>query len=50
MVENSSNAYVHFQAVSAIKEAIVREWKLTNENDKKSLQEFLLNYVLGQSG
>ncbi|EDV24587.1 uncharacterized protein TRIADDRAFT_56536 [Trichoplax adhaerens] len=49
MLENSSNTYVHFQAASTIKEAIVREWKLINENDKNSLREFLLNYVIGQS-
>lgn len=38
--------YVIFEAAGLLKEAIIREWSLLNEEEVKSLQQYLLSYVV----
>jgi len=44
--EQSSDDYVMFQAASAIKDAVLREWSLLSKDDIESLRTFLLAFAL----
>lgn len=46
LLETSKEPYVLFQAVSALREATLREWTLLPLNLVSELQNFLLNYVV----
>jgi hypothetical protein len=39
-----------FQAASAIKEAVLREWTLLEQQNIESLRAFLLSFVLQKQG
>lgn len=41
--------YVLFEAAGLIKEAVIREWTLLSDDEIKSLQQYLLSYVVEKS-
>ena len=43
--ENSSSDFVLFQAVSAIREAAMREWPLLPVSEREELRSYLLSYL-----
>ena len=49
LIETSKEPYVLFQAVSALREATLREWTLLPSNLVAELQNFLLTYVVNNS-
>ncbi len=49
LLETCKEPYVLFQAVSALREATLREWTLLPVNLVAELQNFLLNYVVNST-
>lgn len=49
LLETSKEPYVLFQAVSALREATLREWSLLPANLVAELQNFLLSYVVNSA-
>lgn len=46
MKETCKDPYVHFQAVSTLQEATLREWTLLTSELRSDLQRFLLSYAI----
>ncbi|GLH05442.1 Uncharacterized protein GBIM_11043 [Gryllus bimaculatus] len=46
ILESSSVDYVLFEAAGLLKEALIREWSLMQEDDIKSLRAYLLQYIM----
>lgn len=46
ILENSSVELVMFEAAEVLKSAITVEWKMLQQNDRVSLRQYLLNFVL----
>jgi hypothetical protein len=44
-LEHSNNDYVLYQAVTTLKEAIVKEWSILHKSDIDFWQNFLLAFV-----
>ena len=47
-LENCQVGYVLFEAATALKEAVIREWNMLEKQDIDSLCAFLLNYITQQ--
>lgn len=46
ILENSSVELVMFEAADVLKRAIIVEWRMLQQNDRVSLRQYLLNFVL----
>lgn len=49
-LETSTVDYVIFETAGALKEALIREWGMLDENDILSLRQYLLNYIISKPG
>ncbi|XP_034253012.1 LOW QUALITY PROTEIN: exportin-4-like [Thrips palmi] len=49
ILQTSKVDYVLFEAAGLIKEAVIREWTLLTDEEIKSLQQYLLSYVVEKS-
>lgn len=47
-IETSTVDYVIFETASTLKDAIVREWNMLQEEDIMSLRQYLLQYIIGK--
>lgn len=48
--ETSTVDYVIFETAGALKEALIREWSLLDDNDILSLRQYLLTYIISKPG
>ncbi len=46
VIDSSSNDLVLFEAAGLLKDGLIREWSTVSEHDLKSLQSYLLNFVV----
>lgn len=50
ILESSKVEYVHFQAASLLKNAVIREWSQLTLETRESLRSYLLQYVMRNPG
>lgn len=46
--ETSTVDYVIFETAGTLKDAIVREWNMLQDEDIMSLRQYLLQYIMGK--
>lgn len=46
LIENSSNGNVKFQAITGLREAVIRLWNYTEEQIRNALQDFTMSYAV----
>ena len=50
ILDSQCSDYVKFQAISAIKEALCREWPVLSAEEKASLKQFTLQHLISNQG